>query len=116
VRCKGFTVEELQERLVAADVLTAPVNGAEDVARDPQILHNRMIVSVDHLKLGPLNVTGVPIHFHGTPCEVSQPPPLHGQHSRDILGELGYGPEEIQALLDDGAVATPAEVEKARSS
>jgi crotonobetainyl-CoA:carnitine CoA-transferase CaiB-like acyl-CoA transferase len=115
-RCKDFTVDDLQERLVAADVLCAPVNGAEEVARDPQIRHNNMIVSVDHPKLGAMNVTGVPIHFHGTPCQVSQPPPLHGQHSREILAELGYSPEEVAKLLEDGAAATPAEIEKARKA
>jgi crotonobetainyl-CoA:carnitine CoA-transferase CaiB-like acyl-CoA transferase len=115
-RCKDFSVDELQARLVAADVLCAPVNGAEEVARDPQIRHNNMIVSVDHPKLGPVNVTGVPIHFHGTPCQVSQPPPLQGQHSHEILAELGYGPEEVAKLLEDGAVATPAEIEKVRKA
>ena len=56
----------------------------------------------------------MPIHFHGTPCQVRQPPPLQGQHSREILTELGYGPEEVTALLEDGSVATPVEIEKAR--
>jgi len=63
-----------------------------------------------------VDVTGVPIHFHGTPCQVRQPPPLHGQHSQEILAELGYGPEEVAKLLEDGSVATPAEIEKARKA
>jgi len=113
-RCKNFTVDELQERLVAADVLCAPVNGAAEVAQDPQIRHNRMIVSVDHPKLGPVNVTGVPIHFHGTPCEVRLPPPLQGQHTEELLGELGYDATEITALLRGAAVATPIEIDEAK--
>jgi crotonobetainyl-CoA:carnitine CoA-transferase CaiB-like acyl-CoA transferase len=113
-RCKDFGVDELQERLVAADVLCAPVNGAAEVAEDPQIKHNRMIVTVDHPKLGPLDVTGVPIHFHGTPCEVRQPPPLQGQHSEELLRELGYASGEIANLVSKEVVATHAEIEEAR--
>lgn len=114
-RCKDFTVDELQERLVTADVLCAPVNGAAEVVEDPQIRHNRMIVTLDHPKLGPVDVTGVPIHFHGTPCEVRKPPPLQGQHSRELLRELGYTADEIAELIANDLVATPTEIEKARS-
>lgn len=113
-RCKDFTINELQERLVAADVLCAPVNGAAEVARDPQIRHNRMIVTLDHPTLGPLDVTGVPIHFRGTPCEVRLPPPLQGQHSEELLRELGYASGEIADLVSNHVVATHAEIEEAR--
>ncbi|MEE8278335.1 MAG: CoA transferase, partial [Thermoanaerobaculia bacterium] len=97
----------------AADVLCAPVNGAAEVAKDPQIRHNRMIVRLEHPKLGPVDVTGVPIHFHGTPCEVRKPPPLLGQHSEELLRELGYPSNEIAELVANAVVATPAEIEKA---
>jgi crotonobetainyl-CoA:carnitine CoA-transferase CaiB-like acyl-CoA transferase len=73
-----------------------------------------MIVTLDHPKLGALEVTGVPIHFHGTPCEVRQPPPLQGQHSEELLRELGYSPHEIAELVAEGVAATPVEIEQAR--
>lgn len=114
-RCKAFTSNELQERLVAADVPCAPVNGAAEVARDPQIRHNQMIVTVDHPKLGPIDVTGVPIHFHGTPGEVRRPPPLLGQHSEELLRELGYAGDEIAELIAGRVIARPEEIEKART-
>jgi len=103
-RCRDFAQEELVERLVAADVLTAPVNQCQEAVEDPQILHNRMIVTTDHAKLGPIRVTGVPIRFEKTPGSVALPPPLQGQHTEEVLRELGYAQEQIAALLEEGVI------------
>lgn len=104
-RCRCFGADELMARLIAADVLTAPVNSAAEVAEDPQILHNEMIVSVEHRRLGPISVTGVPVKLAGTPGRVSLPPPVKGQHTREILEELGYTADQIAELAGSGAVA-----------
>ncbi len=111
-RCRRFDSDELVERLVAADVLTAPLHGVREVTEDPQILHNDMIVTTEHDKLGPVEVTGVPIHFHGTPAGVQRPPPLMGQHTAEVLDELGYGPERLADLVSDRSVAVTAEHEQ----
>jgi crotonobetainyl-CoA:carnitine CoA-transferase CaiB-like acyl-CoA transferase len=113
-RCRDFTRDELVERLVTGDLLTAPINDVTDVVNDPQILHNQMIVSIPHPGLGSVDVTGVPIKFHGTPGGVRRAPPLQGQHTRELLAELGYTGERVEELLRDAVVATPEEVQRSR--
>jgi crotonobetainyl-CoA:carnitine CoA-transferase CaiB-like acyl-CoA transferase len=103
--CAGLERDELLERLIGADVLAAPVNEIPEAARDPQIRHNAMIVTTEHATLGPLDVTGVPIRMHGTPGSIRRAPPLKGEHTEEVLAELGYRAEEISRLLAEGAVA-----------
>jgi crotonobetainyl-CoA:carnitine CoA-transferase CaiB-like acyl-CoA transferase len=105
-RCRELGRGDLIERLVAADVLTAPVNETPQVVDDPQIRHNRMIVTTQHSKVGALEVTGVPIHFHGTPGSVRLPPPLLGQHTKEILAELGYTDEDVGRLIGEKAIGS----------
>jgi len=108
-RCRCFDSDDLTSRLVAADVLTAPANSVGEVAEDPQILHNQMIVNVDHGRLGPITVTGVPMQFDRTPARVRRPPPAKGEHTREVLTELGYTQSRIAKLVSDGSVAVYGE-------
>ena len=108
-RCREFTRDELMQRLIAADVLTAPLNSVKQVVDDPQIAHNEMLVTTDHPTLGDVKVTGVPLHFQNTPGKVQMAPPLQGQHTAEILEELGYGEEAIAKLVGDGAIGTLAD-------
>ncbi len=103
-RCRAFTRQQLVERLIAADVLVAPVQTLPEVASDPQVRHNQMVATVDHAAVGPLVVTGVPIHLHGTPGSVRLAPPVLGQHTHEVLAELGYSAAEIAELEGQGAV------------
>ena len=60
--------------------------------KDPQIQHNKMIVTTDHPTLGPVDVTGVPIRFYDTPGSIRRHPPLLGEHTREILEEWDTAP------------------------
>jgi len=108
--CRGFDRDELVERLVAADVLTAPIQNIPELVGDPQIRHNDMIVATEHAREGEIRVTGVPVKLRGTPGGVHAPPPLLGQHTETLLAELGFGASEIESFRSDGLVATDADL------
>ncbi|MCB1696559.1 MAG: CoA transferase [Pseudomonadales bacterium] len=114
-RTREFNREELVKMLIAADVLTAPINEVEDVVKDEQILHNQMIVSTDHPTLGKVDVTGMPIKFYGTPGSIRMHPPLLGEHTHELLRELGYSTEDISRLQNQGVVADNNEIQRIRA-
>ncbi len=107
-RCRDFDRDGLLQRLIAADVLSAPIFEIPEVAADVQVRHNDMIVATQHATLGRLEVTGVPIKLRGTPGSVRLAPPVHGQHTVELLTELGYGERDIAALVDDRTVGRAA--------
>lgn len=115
-RTSQYDREVLVQRLIAEDVLVAPINKPEEVPDDPQIQHNRMLVNIAHPEYGDLTVTGVPVRFYGTPCEVRQHPPLLGEHTRELLASAGYGPEDIDALIQKGLAADNAEIKRRRAA
>ena len=93
-------------RLRAADILCAPVNTFGDVAADAE-LFSRLPLIDPQLPGIPL-VMGTPIRFNGAFFTVERPPPAKGQHTLEILGELGFDAGEIDAFLRSGTVFLPA--------
>jgi len=88
-------------------VLCAEILTYEEAAADPQIEANEMVVEMEHPRAGTLRVLGTPIRLRGTPGDVRENPPDLGEHSAEILGELGYSGEQIAGLEEDGVIASP---------
>ena len=91
-------------RLEAAGVPAGPVLDVAEMHRDPQTLAREMVTKAPHTKLGPVKTLGAPVKFSATPGGVTRGAPLLGEHTREVLAEYGYGDDEIDALICDGAV------------
>ena len=88
-------------------VLCARVYSFEEAARDPQILNNKMIVSMEDPIVGELKLLGNPIRLKKTPPKLDKFPPTLGQHSLDVAQELGYSKAEISRMVEQGVFGEP---------
>lgn len=95
---------ELEAELVAVGVPCAAVRSAEEFFDDPQVEAMAMSQVIRHPQLGNLRMAGVPWRFSQTPGAIRRPAPRLGEHTGEVLAELGYGAERIAGLEASGAV------------
>ena len=92
------------ELLSGARIPCAPVNRLSDALNDPQVLFRNMVVDIPQPDGGTVRAPGNPIKLSIDDPDSYTPPPLLGQHTREVLEKLGYSAERISALLDKGIV------------
>lgn len=88
------------KRLLNADVPTAHVNSVSDALNDPQTLGRSLIVELEHPTLKTVRSIANPIRFQDQPISYRLPPPLLGEHNRQILRELRFPESELASLLE----------------
>jgi crotonobetainyl-CoA:carnitine CoA-transferase CaiB-like acyl-CoA transferase len=90
--------------LTAEGVPCGPIFDMEQIFKDPQVIHREMVKEITHQKAGKIKVTGVPIKLSETAGDILTAPPTLGQHTIDILSNLGYGIEEIEKFSNDNVI------------
>jgi crotonobetainyl-CoA:carnitine CoA-transferase CaiB-like acyl-CoA transferase len=85
--------------LVSAEIPAAPINTVEEAVNDAQTRTRSMIVQIEHPTLGIARSIGNPIKFSETPVSYRLPPPMLGEHTSEVLRELGYSDEDVRDTL-----------------
>lgn len=100
------TVKEWCSLLETTGLPFGPVNNLEMAFAHPQVGPRKMVetLQTSASKSGTLKVAGIPVKYSHTPASIKGPPPGIGEHSGEVLDELGYDLDQIQEMADDGTV------------
>jgi crotonobetainyl-CoA:carnitine CoA-transferase CaiB-like acyl-CoA transferase len=86
---RKLTSADILERLERAGVPAGPIRTLDEVFADEDVQRRGLQLRVDHEQLGQLSVPGGPWRIDGAPVSARLPPPVLGQHTAEVLEELG---------------------------
>ncbi len=81
-----------------------PVYTYDQTLADPHVLARRMVVDIEHPKIGMMKTLGLPIKSTGDLTAIRKPAPWLGQHTEEVLRELGYSTADVRQLFEDRVV------------
>jgi crotonobetainyl-CoA:carnitine CoA-transferase CaiB-like acyl-CoA transferase len=101
-----LTRDELAKHLTEENCIFSFVASPPEVVADPAVVENGYLMA--HPTHPPLRLAAAPAQFDDELPQIRRPGPAKGEHSREVLGEIGYAADEIEALIASGAVVAPA--------
>ena len=103
-RFRERPASEWLSRLEAAGIPAGPIDTPEDALGSEHLLAREMIVELDHPTVGRFRSIGSPMNLGDTPVTYRRPPPRLGEHTEEVLAELGYDAAAVEALKAEGVV------------
>lgn len=100
----GDDVASWIAKIEAADIPTCKVNTVKDVFALPQTAVNKILVKVPHPTRGEIEILNTPVHLQGSPGTVSRGAPTLGQHTDEVLEEMGVGAAERDRLREQKVI------------
>ncbi len=98
------TTDAWLEKLLAAGVSCAPINTVEQALTAAHTVARGLVTTVNHTTEGEIKIPGIPFRFSRDPASIRRAPPVLGEHTDAVLGELGKSPQDIAALREDGVI------------
>ncbi len=103
-RFRSRPAREWLPELEAAGIPSGPILTPEESLAHPHLLARQMVVELDHPLIGTIKMLGNPIKLSRTPVTYRRPPPRLGEHTQEILTELGYEDNRIVELKQKGVI------------
>ncbi|MFO7649219.1 CaiB/BaiF CoA transferase family protein [Halomonas campaniensis] len=97
-------VDDWLARCDRAGVPAGPINDFAQAMSDEHYLARGMVQEMEHPVIGRMKTIGFPSKFSATPSQIRSPAPLFGQHTDEVLGDLGLPPDELATLRDAGCI------------
>lgn len=93
------------DRFEAAQIAAGPIYEFDEVFADPQVKHLELVAEVDQPGYGAARMLAFPVRASATPAAIRRPAPLLGEHTAEVLAELGLSGVDIARLAAAGTIA-----------
>jgi crotonobetainyl-CoA:carnitine CoA-transferase CaiB-like acyl-CoA transferase len=103
-KLQARTIDEWEALLNANGVPAGPIYSVDQALDHPQVRHREMVVAREHPTAGAIRLLGLPVKLSATPGAVRLAPPTLGQHTAEILREIGMSDDEVERAAADGVV------------
>lgn len=101
---KAQRLDDVLRKLSDSGIPHAPLLQIDQVIQDPHVKFRGIVHEMNHPEYGDIKIVKTPIFREGTVPDIKHPAPKLGQHTKEVLKELGYSEEEVQRLALDGAI------------
>jgi len=101
----GRTQNDWVETLNRAGIPCGPIYTLDQVFKDPQVLHQKMYLEIDHPQMGKIPMTGLPVQLSENPPGTFLPPPILGENTAEILRDFGFSDVEVEGFFKEKVIA-----------